>query len=393
MPGFTRNPLFKAAGKAARDEAVRAFRKTTVGQFLGEAERVAQGQYRYQRLGKLAERYAKRFHPESMLKEMYRVPAVALAAEITRYAKGGGAGAKIVDELFKALGPAGKLLQSLIKPLPGRTKSTSSREVQSALQLLRAFGYEVLPPENIDDVAERGRAVRSSSEFLESMGFKVTPATDAEKSGEQMEPKERGQSRPGRKTVDVEIGGKTRRIRKDDPIITGEFILASNSSNVHSFAYDVEDHALYIRYWQDSGTGAGKFGGGGGGRGGGGGGGGRIPGPMYRYAHVPVEVFERMQRANSKGTFVWDNIRIRGTVSGHRYDYELTGIADQYVPRKATLKPDGEWFVKRQWWENGQTYVSKADQLVRPMVSTGAPNRGTPNRGGPNRGGPNRGRP
>jgi hypothetical protein len=39
------------------------------------------------------------------------------------------------------------------------------------------------------------------------------------------------------------------------------------------------------------------------------------------------------------GSWVWDALRIRGTVSGHQKDYELVGIMGNYVPRKATVRP------------------------------------------------------
>jgi hypothetical protein len=71
------------------------------------------------------------------------------------------------------------------------------------------------------------------------------------------------------------------------------------------------------------------------------------PGPTYAYFAVPPAVFTRMQSAASKGTFVWDELRIRGTVYGHRYNYSLvvgqltesaTGAPGQYIPRKATKR-------------------------------------------------------
>lgn len=72
------------------------------------------------------------------------------------------------------------------------------------------------------------------------------------------------------------------------------------------------------------------------------------PGPTYGYSAVPTHVFDEMKRAYSKGTFVWDSLRIRGTIHGHRYNYFLaTGqlltnkqgeYAGQYVPRLATKK-------------------------------------------------------
>lgn len=67
-------------------------------------------------------------------------------------------------------------------------------------------------------------------------------------------------------------------------------------------------------------------------------------GVTYAYYRVPRVVFERMKRAASKGKFVWNNIRVKGTIYGHRYQYgvvqgavmEHNGEQMEYVPRKAT---------------------------------------------------------
>lgn len=67
-------------------------------------------------------------------------------------------------------------------------------------------------------------------------------------------------------------------------------------------------------------------------------------GPMYAYLRVKAEVYQRMQIAQSKGRFVWDELRRRGTIDGHRYRYHLVqgqvvtqaGVSGTYIPRKAT---------------------------------------------------------
>lgn len=64
-------------------------------------------------------------------------------------------------------------------------------------------------------------------------------------------------------------------------------------------------------------------------------------GPTYAYYDVPAEVFARMKAAASKGKFVWDALRVRGTIYGHRYRYSLvtgspTDEGKPYIPRKAT---------------------------------------------------------
>jgi hypothetical protein len=67
-------------------------------------------------------------------------------------------------------------------------------------------------------------------------------------------------------------------------------------------------------------------------------------GVTYAYYRVPRVVFERMKKTASKGKFVWSNLRVRGTIYGHRYQYgvvqgavmEHGGEQMEYVPRKAT---------------------------------------------------------
>lgn len=70
------------------------------------------------------------------------------------------------------------------------------------------------------------------------------------------------------------------------------------------------------------------------------------PGPTYAYLNVPPAIFSQMKAAASKGKFVWDKLRVRGTIHGHQYRYVLAkpalidhrGTPQYYVPRKATKR-------------------------------------------------------
>lgn len=68
------------------------------------------------------------------------------------------------------------------------------------------------------------------------------------------------------------------------------------------------------------------------------------PGARYAYYGVPPDLFQEMKDSYSRGKFVWDRLRIRGTIHGHRYRYALVGAqvlpnaGGAYVPRKATAK-------------------------------------------------------
>jgi hypothetical protein len=69
-----------------------------------------------------------------------------------------------------------------------------------------------------------------------------------------------------------------------------------------------------------------------------------VPGPIYSYGGakrpIPPTLFAKLKRANSKGTFVWDELRIRGTMWGHKFPYTLVQAtpSTMYVPRKATKR-------------------------------------------------------
>lgn len=112
-----------------------------------------------------------------------------------------------------------------------------------------------------------------------------------------------------------------------------------DSSNVHSIGYDEDSRTLFVRYLggpSDSRAG---------------------PGALYEYFDVPASLWHSFQSASSKGKWVWDNLRIRGTVSGHRYNYDLTGITGGYVPRRAQVKLTGpgvarEFFIPRSFGES-----------------------------------------
>jgi hypothetical protein len=128
-------------------------------------------------------------------------------------------------------------------------------------------------------------------------------------------------------------------------------ILTPQSSNVFSFAYDAQTSTLYVTYKAPKinpeavHTGRGR-------------GGAQLVGrlgrtvigktndrgPMYAYFDVPARVYKRMILAHSKGKFVWDELRVRGTVWGHVYRYRLMqgsvtpGVGGVYIPRRATQR-------------------------------------------------------
>jgi hypothetical protein len=125
--------------------------------------------------------------------------------------------------------------------------------------------------------------------------------------------------------------------------------LTPQSSNVFSFSYDFGSSTLFVSYKATAHVGgqertvrvgkrdslsqrvgghtAGKL---------------NQRGPTYGYRKVPVDLYESMKRAASKGKFVWDKLRERGTIHGHQYEYYLAyaepgaNNAAPYIPRKAS---------------------------------------------------------
>jgi hypothetical protein len=102
------------------------------------------------------------------------------------------------------------------------------------------------------------------------------------------------------------------------------------------------------------------------------------PGAVYEYFDVPERAFMRMKAADSKGEAVWDILRIRGTVWGHRFDYRLAAAttafyedgtaAATYVPRKAVV--DGG-FKQRTIQQNGKYFRSLLPSVGMPSASRG----------------------
>ena len=192
----------------------------------------------------------------------------------------------------------------------------------------------------------------------------------------------------GRQKIDTG-DEKPLRARPDDPVLNFRMVPVT-SSNVHSIGFLIDPDSgfpmgtkgsLFVRFL--GGRGKERSG----------------PGPMYEYFDFPAMDFKRFLRANSKGKFIWDEIRVRGTASGHRYRYDLVDVVDEYVPRQAGLKrgQSGEWYMTRRFRDStGQVLTSRLpEQQVKvsgpnPAAGPGAGSmqlkRGTPNRGRPNRG-------
>lgn len=75
-------------------------------------------------------------------------------------------------------------------------------------------------------------------------------------------------------------------------------------------------------------------------------------GASYAYLDCPYHIFESFKHAASAGKFVWDELRVRGSVVQHQYAYNLESIGNlQSVPRQAAIKrghaSGAEFYVPR----------------------------------------------
>lgn len=185
-----------------------------------------------------------------------------------------------------------------------------------------------------------------------------TPGTGSTGAADSGQPSSESPRAAPANTVDLVEDGTTHRLPRTHPAVTGDFVETPESSNVHSFGFDWESHTLFVRFKaQAQGEKVRPH----------------RPGPIYSYRNVPIGVFLKMLAAPSKGVFIWDNIRIRGTLSGHKYDYALVGVTGGYVPRKATLTPEGEAFIGRSIFTDASRSLrsSRPDQIVRPLAPLG----------------------
>lgn len=366
-----------------------------------------------------------------------RTTAGRLVQQIDRY---GRSSLKdlLLGTIFRSLGPMGGILESMIRPQGRAVAPTMRHELDLLTNLLKSFGGGAaspsassggstggsrtgggaipirppgggLPPgqppagrgggaggqgggpsgpRSPGGGGRPGRGPRDPSvdaamQLLEGLGFTVSPP-DASRTSP---PRTRtGTAGPG--TVRVQVEGRPWNLRETDPLLTGA-MLRVQSSNVHSIGYIWNGRyptkgTLKVRFLakQKNAPASGK-------------------GALYYYYDVHPQMFRAFQAAASKGKWVWDNLRIRGTVAGHQHRYALAALdSTGYVPRQATQAGEAEWYVPRiVTGKDGQTYESTLGaQLVRRLSGggagggSGAPNRGTPNRGSPNRGTPNRGR-
>lgn len=354
------NPLFATAAKALQASAWREFRRSSLGQLIGEAERAqTAGKAAPARLGQALKQY-RNFNASRAVRQLRGTEFGQLTQQVQQYAKRGGVTYRLLNRFLDELGPAGKLIRALANPKGRPAQTSQARDLGAARDFLQSFGYEVLPPalERMRGPAELQRNIGAAAEFLENLGYKVELPGDPKALVGEPKPRTRlpfGISETttrGTQRKVVDLPEKQGRYPKDHPIVTGAFVQVQ-SSNVYSIAYDAEMAYLYVRFKATGQDGKKSD----------------APGPLYQYAEVRPQAFLSMLSSMSKGKWVWDHLRQRGTVSGHKKPYRLVGVMGGYVPRQATLTARGEEYQQREVMSTAGRWLrsSLPNQLIRPL--------------------------
>lgn len=391
------NPLFRATERAIREAVAEEFRATRLGQLAealgGGAKRSPTALRRIVReIGSTSRDMARR------------------VGSVSRFSFLGDMTSSVINSMRAFLSPISNLLRGLVEdwrlstggfggrssqpprgagtaapggasggrgnqPPTGTTAPAGGSfddEIQSAIRFLEANGYTVIPPGQQPPT----RPPRPTEpQRPEDLGFTQEPPTTRGPTGP------RGPLQPGQR---INIFGGGLEYDPDDPLFSGEMVPVE-SSNVHSIGFifnpqNPSKGTLKVRFLQQSKSKNRK-----------------VAGPLYFYYDVHPLVFQAFRNAGSPGGFVWDRLRVRGTVSGHRFHYELKGIAEGYVPRKATRYGNEEYFIgRRATFRNQQTGELRMFESELPDVHVQTlmpPRFGPQGFVPPNRGRPNRGRP
>jgi len=112
-------------------------------------------------------------------------------------------------------------------------------------------------------------------------------------------------------------GGQLSQDQLDDFLHFGEW-LPVQSSNVEEAQYDMPTHQLTVKF---------------------------SDGSIYQYQEVSMVEATSFAQSGSKGGWVWDNLRVRGTIYGHKKPYVfLSGPSRKgrgWMKTRATRKKHG----------------------------------------------------
>lgn len=280
----------------------------------------------------------------------------------------------IASQLGSTFGPVGRLLGGLIEVFSGGKEATDQDIIRSIAQLVRS-GFEVRPgvvdaelvqavtpgappvwrsgPPPIltpQDIIDAELVTTGRPPIVSTVPTIGRPGSGTRGGGsgiQQPTPSEIARTRRGRDNfIDPIIAAPSFQGDESPQDFIGNMILTPQSSNVYGFNYDERNKILYVqynaparpyKYTEKVSSCSGETYTMGHRR--------HVPGPIYAYGSraqgVPKHVFDEMKATTSKGEFVWQKLRICGTIHGHQYPYILIaptmmGDGGVYVPRKAT---------------------------------------------------------
>lgn len=427
---FTLSPLFRKASEEIIREARSEFNRTALGRMVSDGERYLRnpghGGVALHRFAKAMRSY-RRVGVDSALRQLSGTTLGQLARGVQRYSRSGVASAGLVQHFLQQLGPAGRVLQSLMGP--GATNrvlagTAGGSDIDKLVNLVEALtgGFVVRPGVGGAGGVGSGRIDRKTlekmAEALRLHGYSVfppSPGGPAGGGGRGGRVGGGGGGRGGRGGSDGgagfpgEPGGRYPResireipraanlppgLSKDHPAVSGDMIPTPNSSNVHSVGWDSDHSFLYVRFlasntqkkMQGTPTRRRRAMAG------------RTLGPLYRYEEVSFREFQSLlDERDSPGVWVWDHLRVRGSHAAHQKQYALVGIEGGYVPRRATTDIDDsgkifEVFKPRRVEDfDGNVYESVLGEEEAPGfghgyrdvswgMDTGAPDTGAPDR-------------
>lgn len=312
----------------------------------------------------------------------------------------------LISQVLNSLGTPGQLIQGWLRGREGsQSLNPLKNEIQQAMNLLSQFA-PVLTEEAVSPEQSGGQRREDWSEpstpanRQPPVPVRPRPSSPAGSGGSGRG----GGSGPMLPATDYALGphpnvrvtqdgrweirgpGYHRLLDPNDSILTGEMIVVQ-SSNVHSCGFEFNlsqplKSKLIIRYKQKDRRSGGS---------------GTVGGPTYEYLNVHPDFFQDLRDAASKGKFVWDQLRIRGTVAGHQYPYNLTRAAQGYLPRRAMVRNGMQRFVRRERtavYSDGRTEILRSpmqnQNVGRYSPTAHRPNVGNMDRGRIERGTPNR---
>lgn len=347
-----------------KEQVARQLASTPVGRLASEVDRVARTGAATKATAERLRRQLDNLAAGASRSAVARTAVARQIEEIERYARNEGG---LWNFLKGKLGPVADTIRGLLKPGGQRSEA---RDVAAAAELLNALGVSTSGANGrrVSVQADDPKVKADAERVLRGLGFDVQDSPTAPAPGSRPKPTvlPRDRVRPALPPDETSgmvrkmLGGMHVYFRPDDPIITGEMIPVK-SSNVHSIGFIWNDDrpaegTLKVRFLDSSGGKKSSRG-----------------GATYHYYDVHPRVFIEFQKASSKGKFVWDKLRVRGTVSGHQYRYWLARLSSSgYVPRQATRIGDEEWYLQRsvKAADGREMRSALKDRMIRQLTPT-----------------------